>query len=556
MAKVTVFTMGHTGVVLDPNTLEPGIPLDALALAQNAIQDPKEGHGGAVRKRPGLARFNIAYAGGVILGGIPMPVAQFGGAPAAGGGAPVGTGDVNDGTSAGTGDMTGAPGGTFDGGPAATTPPGAAIFGGGSLFGGARLLVTGRLGSDATVGQEGGSGWYVSSKGLANSAIIRIPPGPPIAVYDFPPTTEFPAAWGTPSCIDNIGVTGLYYASAYGDQVAGVEAKTIGTGPVGNPIRNTNGATDRLVATIPLATRPQARTDYPASPTTGVVRSAITFLHYGIDGFIYVGVKDKYNGQATAGSAGRAFRLDPLSGALTQWNISSGSGFSFDAQDYVPIAGNYFNGMLFVGVFFNSANDANLELVATNGVDTAHEGSYTSAGAGTGKMAPMSFCQYNGRLFMGMGEWKTTPGHSTLWSRRPGAFSDDTGLAWEVVTTPSGGAPANGNYWTSLVTFGDALYGFYFNPGGASKVYKVVANAPGDPLSTSFTVSTVLASANATPHYLFVDDGVLYAIGASDTAANSAFTTIDGTTWVEKTSNLPAGVTASRIRPHFFGVNQ
>lgn len=557
--RIKNYTLGTAGVILDPHHLFPDIPAEGLTLAQNVIQDPKQGFAGAIRKRPGLARFNSAFAGGVILGGIPMPVAGFGGAPASGGGAIVGTGDSSDGSSTGTGDMTGSPGGTFDGGPVVTTPPGGSAFGGGSggigtIFGGARLFVTGRLGSDATVGQEGGSGWYVSSKGLADSALVRIPPGPPIAVYDFPPTAEFPGAWGTPYAVDTIGLSGLYYASAYGDQVAGVEAKTIGSGPVGNPIRNTDGANDRLVATIPVSSNPKARTDYPG--VAGVIRSAITFMHQGIDGFIYVGIKDKYNGQATAGSNGRVFRMDATSGALVQWNIDNHDVSIFNGTNYVPYAANYFNGVLFVGSFFNTIDDANLGVYATNGTDTSDEGTYGSAGAGTGKAAAMSFCQYNGRLFMGTGEWKTTPGHSILWSRRPGAFTDMTGNAWTAVTTPSGGAAANGNYWPSMVVFNDALYAFYFNPGGATKVYKVVANDPGDPLSTSFTVTTALASANSVPHYLFVDDGVLYAIGASDTTATSAFVTTDGTTWTEKTGNLPAGGTASRIRPHFFGVNQ
>lgn len=555
--RIKNYGLGTEGVILDPHHLLPGVPPQGLSLAKNAVQDPKEGFGGSVRKRPGLARFTIANAGGVILGGIPMPVAGFGGAPAAGGGAPIGTGDVDDGTSVGTGDMTGAPGGTFDGGPAATTPPGAAIFGGGSLFGGARLFVVGRLGSDATVGQEGGSGWFVSSKGLANSATVRIPPGPPIAVYDFPPTVEFPSMWGTPACVDEIGLSGLYYASAYGDQVAGIEAKSIGTGPIGNPIRNTNGATDRLVATIPVSTNPKARTDYPTSPTAGVIRSAITFMHQGIDGFIYVGIKDKYTGQATSGSTGRVFRMDATTGALIEWNIDNGGAIAFNGTDYVPIAANYFNGVLFVGSFFNTQNDANLGVYATNGTDISDEGTYVSAGAGTGKAAAVSFCQYNGRLFMGTAEWKTTPGHSILWSRRPGAFNDLSGNAWTAAQTPAGGAAANGNYWASMVVFNDALYAMYYNPGGTARVYKVVANDPGDPLSTSFTITTPITSMNLIPHYLFVDDGVLYAIGSNGGASSSsAFVTVDGTTWTEKTSNLPAGATSSAMRPIFFGVAQ
>lgn len=256
VGKVTVLTMGHTGVVLDPHTLEPGLPLDALAQAQNAIQDPKEGHGGAVRKRPGLARFNIAYAGGVILGGIPMPVAGFGGAPSAGGGAPIGTGDVDDGTSIGTGDMTGAPGGTFDGGNAISYPPGASQFNGGTqIFGGRRLFVVGRLGSDATVSQEGGSGWYVSSKGLVDVGTARTTPGPPITPYSFPAVTPFVDAWGSPYCVKDNAPAGLYYGGAYGNQLLGIAVnRTIGTGPNGLSIRRTDGTSDNLVTTIGVNT--------------------------------------------------------------------------------------------------------------------------------------------------------------------------------------------------------------------------------------------------------------------------------------------------------------
>ncbi len=571
MAPIKIFTLGNTGVVIDQQTLNPAIPDDALKLAQNTTHDPRKGRSSAITKRPGLARFNIVSAGGVILGGIPMPVASFGGAPASGGGAIVGTGDEDNGSSIGTGDMTGAPGATFDGGTAATTPPGGSIFGGGSggvgtIFGGARLFVIGRLGSDATVGQEGGSGWYVSSKSLNDSALLRIPPGPPIAVYGFPPTLEFPSMWGAgPSCVDTIGGSGLYYASAYGDQVAGVEARTIPNAfaAIGCPIRNANGATDRLVATIPLASRDQARVDFDGTPPyTGVRRSAITFMHQGIDGFIYVGVKDKYTGQNTTfptaitASTGRVFRMAATTGALVEWNIDNAGALIFNPINYVPIAANYFNGVLFLGVFFNTADDANIGVTALNGTVTSDEGTYSSAGAGTGKQAAVSFCQYNGRLFMGTAEWKTTPGHSILWSRRPGAFTDMTGNAWTAVMTPTGGAPANGNYWSSMVVFQDALYAFYFNPGGASKVYKIVADNPGDPLSTSFTVTTSLASANGVPHYLFVDDGILYAIGSNGGASSSsAFVTPDGTTWTEKTGNLPATFNSS-IRPIFFGVNQ
>lgn len=549
--KLTVSSLGRSGVILDLNPLEPTLPSDALARAQNATHDPQSGHAGGLRKRPGFERFNMEFAGGVILGGIPMPVAETGGAPAAGGGAIIGTGDAT-----GTGDGTGAPGGTFDGGLATTTPPGSAIFGGGSLFEGARLLVVGRFGSDDTVGQEGGSGWYVSSKGLADSASIQIPPGPPIAPYNFPPTAMFPSAWGTPSCVDNIGVTGLYYASAYGDQVAGTTDATIGNGPPGNPIRNTNGATDTLVATIPVSGAAGSST---VPPPDGDHRSAITCLHYGIDGFIYVTLKDKYTGQSTAGSFGRAFRLSPLTGALVEWSMIEDGGASNFA--HVPYCACYFDGFLYFGTFPDAIDEAS-SLRKTDGAVAISEGGFSGVGAVSQASALISsFAIYNNRLFMGIGIWQTTPTYAAVFSRRIGPDNNGTGIgAWQEVDTSfsaTGGAAQNGNYIVSMQVFGDSLYVSWNNPGTNSKIYKVVANSPGNPLDPSITVTEVLSGMNNIPHYLFVDDGVLYAIGSNGGASSSsAFVTTDGTTWTEKSANLPAGATSSSVRPIFFGVDQ
>ena len=106
MGKLSVYTLGYTGVVIDFNTLDPSVPVDALTLAQNVLSDNRAGHMGGIRKRPGLKIFNLVNAGAAILGGIPMPVAGFGGAPSSGGGG--NTGDVDDGSSVGTGSGIGA----------------------------------------------------------------------------------------------------------------------------------------------------------------------------------------------------------------------------------------------------------------------------------------------------------------------------------------------------------------------------------------------------------------------------------------------------------------
>lgn len=639
MGKISVFTMGHTGVVLDPNPLEPGLPADALVRAQNAIQDPKQGHGGAVRKRPGLARFNNAWAGGVILGGIPMPVAQFGGAPAAGGGAIVGTGDSDDGSSVGTGDMVGAPGGTFDGGPAATTSGGAPQFNDGTpVFGGARLFVVGRLGTDATVSNEGGSGWYVSIKGLANVATGRTTPGPPIAPYSYPPLPPFDDAWGRPYCIKDNVPAGLYYASAYGDQVLGTTSgavRTVGVGPMGAAVRRTDGVTDALVATVPVNSMGAAAgvdkpggksmitvaigsggagylvddeltlaggtglpavvvvatiggggvvatvtvkpgseglyTVLPTAPglltggtgggatfnsytTTVSQRSAITCLQDAVDGNIYLTVKDKFAGQPTARSLGRAFRMNPGTGSLTELRLTTAAMAAFL---HLPYCIHYFDGYMYVGTFPDAINEIAL-LYRTDGTTlvTGENGSFT---LGTGLAAMIScFSDYNGRLAMGTGCWMTTPGYARIWSRQPGESADPLVSPWTPLLTASGGAAQNGNFFVSMVEFNGALYAAWFNPATDAKIYKIVADSA-DPLSTSFTVTTAVASPTVSifPYNLFVDDNVLYAIGVNDaTNATRAYVSTDGATWTDKSASLPTLATTSRMRPVFFGVNQ
>lgn len=532
MAKLSIFTLGYTGVVIDQNPLGPDIPQNALLSAQNAGPDPRVQRAGAVRKRPGLARFNIQWAGGVILGGIPMPVAGFGGAPASGGGAFPGTGDADTGASDGTGDMTGAPGATFDGGAASTTPPGASIFGGGSLFGGARLIVVAR--STAARG-DGGLGWYVSSKGLANTANLVTTPTQ-ATVYQYPPNATFAYPYGKPGCIDTIGTTGLYYAGNTGDQIAG-------TGPP--TVYRTDGATNALLATIPKNITAAASID-GATPN-GTVRNAIVDMHYGYDGFIYICVKDKYTGQNVAGSIGRVFRMAPLTGALVEWNMGPTPGPA-EVFTHIPYTSCYFDGKLYVGTFPDAINES-AQVWATDGDSAVQETAFTGPAAHNyGFIA--SSCIYNGRLWMGLGEWATVPQFVSLVSRRPGVPLS----AWDAGFTVSTAGAANGSSFISLVVFGDSLYAGFIEVGVVGRVYKITANNPGDPLSTSFTTSIVLNGLSYAPR-LWVDDGVLYSISEGDSSAPPCHVTTDGTTWTDKSGTLP-GTAGSVARGIFFGLDQ
>lgn len=645
MPKLSIFTPGYTGVIIDHNPLDGNLPQDALLTAQNATPDPRQERAGALRKRPGLARFNIISAGGVILGGIPMPVAGFGGAPTSGGGG--NTGDSDDGSSYGTGDMTGAPGGTFgasgaQGGdaPAETTPPGASQFGGGSLFSGARLFVIGRQGSDDAFSDEGGAGWYVSSKGLADVANIQsATPGPPIGPYQYPPVTPFDSAWSTLSAVGFEG-TPLYYAAAYGSQILGIGStttRTVGSGAMGLQIRSNNGGTDALLATIFASRAKGTGIDNPGTNLatvtvssvgsgyhvgdqltvvggtgtaatlqvltltgTGVAtasvidggnysvlpgspfsttaatgtgagatftytqsvaaRAAITFFHFGTDGFIYVGVKDGYKGQPAAltASYGRVYRCNPTDGALVEWNMGqAGEGVgAYDAIagstpmlfTHVPYCGCYFDGYLYVGTFPDAINET-ASLRATDGSFSGVPASFTGTGHAYG--AHTALCVYNGRLFLGTGVWETTPSDVGVWSKTPGGAG-----TWTETFQATDGTAANGAFISSMVVFNDALYVAFFLPGQLARVYKVAANAPGDPTSTSFTVTTALTPSSYWTFSLFVDDGVLYAIGVDDIGGTmKAYVTTDGASWTDKTASLPT-TSSSRMRPIFFGLSQ
>lgn len=647
--KIKNYALGSQGVVLDPHKLLPGVSSQALTRSQNFVHDPNAGFSGALRKRQGFEKFNSLAAGGVILGGIGMPIAGTGGAT--GGGAVIGTGDPSLGasgsvTSPGTGDGTGLPGATFDGGTLFSSASGISPLLGGAtqfnstgngspIFSGKRLIVVGRLGTDATVSNEGGSGWYISTKGLADVAIKQITPGPPIAVYSYPPVSPFLNAWGNPSCIDTINNTGLYYAAAYGDQVNGIDSATLPTsGPIlGTTIRRTNGNTDDLAGSIgfnsfaagaglnsPLkgirsmsvlvggggyvngetvqvvggtgapATaqvvtttgaissftniNPGSYSTLPSSPAfvlsssgnqsatanltafTQASRNAIVAMHFGYDGFIYCCVKDKYTGQDTAGSFGRVVRFRPTTGETVEWNLST-TAPATSSFNRIPYACNYFDGRLYVGCFPNSIDDTGTQqLLSTDGTVATQDGAFGSSSNSHSFIS--CFCQYNGRLFMGTGDWQTTPSLATLWSRRPGNNFDSTGYSWSNVVIASGAVAANGNYWTSMVEFNGVLYAAWYSSTSA-KIYKIVANNVGDPLSTSFTVTTSanIGTIGGSPLNLYVDDGVMYAIGVTDaTPATNAWVTTDGATWTDKSASLPTLGTTSRVRPIFFGVSQ
>jgi len=543
--KLSVYTLGRTGVIIDQNPLEPTVPNDSLKLAQNAMHDPTMGYGGGIRKRPGLQRFNSQFAGGAILGGIPMPVAETGGAPASGGGAIVGTGDTGFGggivgDSSGTGDMTGAPGATFDGGAATTTPAGAGAFTASTLFSGARLIAVGR--NNLASSNNGGAGWYLTSKNFADLGVLTTIPQAPCEVYSYPTfVAPNPAGLqGQPSCI---GLDGrLYYAAEHGNQSTG------GTLNGTLPIYVTNGGVASLLATIPKNT-------YSNAIATGTtVRAGVMGMHTGTDGFLYLAIKDKFTGQDTAGSCGRIFRLRPTTGELVEWNTGAAGSVPVVFTS-VPYCVNYFNGYLFMGDAPHVDAGA-CQIIASNGT----EGVVDRAIVGTDSNNVTMMCQFNGRLFAGCGVSKAAgTGLAKLFSRGPGSVG--SGLDWTAQTFDASrtGSTTNGNSYASMVVY-DATTAFlsWHAPSSKSIIYKVVANNPGDETSTSFTFTSAFDSGAGTtgPLNLYLDQNVLYAIAEADGGGTIAWVSTDGgTSWTDRSAKFPTTGTAFAM-PIFFAMDQ
>jgi hypothetical protein len=554
--NIKVYELDSVGVIVDSNPIEN--PDGQFKQAQNATTDPL-GNEGSVLKRLGFKKFNSVAAGGSILGGTPMAVAGTGGAPVSGGGGF--TGD-----STGTGDGTGAPGGTTDGGSATYPPAGASTFGGsgggGGLFGGARLIVIGR---DDNTSDGSGAGWYVTSKRLQNSANKVLIPGPPGQVYNSPPTGVFGYAHGVPMAWD--AATGyLFYVGQSAGQATG--------GAV--TIRKTNGGSDSLVATLPTTGGTSGQTNPPGDTS---IRMAVVGMSLGSDGNIYLAVKLKASGQQIVGNYGAIWKLDPSTGALTQLNSTSIPAGTPAGYAGLPSCITYFNGSVFWGEHnlsganpgtSNTQKDTNAQLYAVTS-DLSY--SVIEHGFSDGEVAgfmypfpqtapasnPSMVVANNQILFTGFGVNKTVPVFAQIYSRdrsvlqTPGAFTSQI--------TATGGGAQNGNYWVSAVAFNDNLYCSFYNPGVATKIYKFVpdytnlaADGGWSGAGTWSTVYTGLGPFVAVN--LFVDDGVIYAIGGSFGGSTLALWSTDGTSWTDGSANLPTFGIGSYPIPVLAGFNQ
>lgn len=572
MGKIQVYTLGRTGVMVDPQPFDLSLPDDALRLSRNATHDPRSARMGALRKRPGFAKFILASLGGAILGGIPMPVAGTGGAPASssgGGGVPGSEGGTGaaPGTSSGAGDGTGAAGGTSSGGSAAYTPVGAALFNGGSsIFSGARLIVIGR--TDNTVaGGRLGTGWYVTSKQVANAANSLTTPGPPGTVYSYPPTTIFTTLYGQPYLFD-ANLKALYYAAAH-TQTAGTQST----------IRKTNGAVDNLFATIPWNTASNGSAYYAtgdASSTITNERQAIMWMADGPDNLIYLTVKDKASGQSSdsiATNVGRIYQLDRTTGELSiVWPYSEGV-----LYQAFPFAICRFNGITFWSTLPISSSEITVDantVVNASTIAGSQFGEFQDvliSGTQNGQFGSCFLAfpaadPTNQRLYMGFGCNQTTPVFPQVFSRdrQPAG----TASAWRAESTPlgsggvGGAGPVNGQYWVNFAEFNGKLYASYYNPGTYTAIFQFTpifntAASDGHWDGSGTWAMVYHNSGTVVPFRLFADSGVIYAFGwLAPGSSHLALQSVDGSSWNDVSGNIGQFSNQSYPLPIFAGFDQ
>lgn len=525
VGKIDVMSPGKTGVIIDVNPLEPGLPDDCLFAAQNAMHDPQMGEFGAIRKRLGQKQFNNASAVGAILGGIPMAVAGTGGAPALGGGGSTGT-------PTGTGNGTGSPGGTTEGsgiGNGSTTP-GAGAYTGSSLFSGARIVA---IGMDTNNANDG-YGWYVGSKKMQDTPIVATSPGPPGAMQN---TGYSHGNNGKPCVLSPDGW--FYYSLATSESTTG---NTV-------TIRRTNGKTDQKVGTIPYETNPNDQ-------------CVVASMAWG-DNTLYVGVRDSiYNATAY----GRVVLFDHVSFARTILPVIAATPFAmtWDAVRHrLYFACNKIYTTLAAGAGEIGVWGPPYGLLSSGG-DAVTLGAYNE---------PFCMCMLSYANVLYFGTVSDSAGAHGNLLYGVGLTSDGslTGTSQTTLTGIAGGdlttyvAETIGAYSGvfDLVYFKGKAYISWFNYGTRSAILSAdqttvndTTGVPGFSNITSRWTGTV--AAKRVPLHLFVDDGILYAIGSTGLGGFDLFLwSEDGVTWTDATATMNINPPSTSFPiPLLFGMNQ
>jgi hypothetical protein len=552
--SVSVYTLGMGGVDVDT---DPVLMKDEqVRQAQNAEHRAVAGRKGAVGNRDGYARFITNPLDGAILGGIEMPVADTGGAPASGGGGN-NTGDALPGV---TGDNLG-PGLTVDpsvnaGG---SNPPGPGLGQDNLLFGGARLLLIGL--EDTSVGTtRNGHGWFVTSKKGADNALISItgtngavigPPGHPTDIIR-PGGTDYV----------NHGQNPYTYANGklvYGHSFVQVSTTSDVTRTHAN-LYVYDGINDSLVATFPHNELLPGE-NYRTSVVNVIVK-------YGDGNTVFVSLADSIPiAGGFTGYHGRIFKVTGLDTGVyvvtEQFNTAYAGNTVFTAGDkntnsYVPYSMEFFGGFLWVGMWrghFTLDQDQDPFVFKLN-VETdpplvsLYE--FAIADHTSTKISDASVMKrFNGSLYVGTRTaYNKSGGTTAAFAQLYRLDPDTTFTAVYDLDTAFTGAAVLGNLVSSMAVFGTNLYFAVWNAtaGDGAQIIKYDG--------TTFTSVLTLTNANS-PLNLGIDDGVLYAFGRKAAGTNALYWTENGTSWTDVGSVMTVGGGAVNTPMNFlYGLDQ
>lgn len=284
------------------------------------------------------------------------------------------------------------------------------------------------------------------------------------------------------------------------------------------PIRVWNGTSDYQLAVVPR-------------DGSGNIPKCVTTIVNG-DGAIYFGTWD--TGTSSANVSGRIMELDPNSGQMTNvGNVNSLTG-------YIPWSLWFHNGELWAGLHRSDTTAGRIYRIKPNEQSTwTLDRDLTTDSVGGCTLINA----FQGKMYFG----------STAASGTFAKFGNrDTAGTYSLIYTGTGGTAQDHNGFNAACVFGDNLYFSYWNP-DATPV-SLIKKYDGTTVTTAFTVTSV---ANVPIIGMFVHDGVLYALGSKvsgTTWTSVLLTTTDGTTWDDRTGDLPLGDFTTRGLANAFAV--
>lgn len=285
------------------------------------------------------------------------------------------------------------------------------------------------------------------------------------------------------------------------------------------PIRVWNGTSDYQLCQVP-------------KDGSGNTPKCITTIANG-DGSVYLGTWD--TGTTSSNVIGRILKLDPNSGQLTNvGNVNALTG-------YIPWALKFHNGELWAGMHRSDTSAGRIYRIKPEEQTTWTQDRDLSSDS----VGPCTVIEaYNGKMYFGT-------------AAAAGTFAKfgvrDTSGAYSLIETASSGTARAYNGYYAATVFADDLYFSYWNPDTTE--VSLIKKYDGTSVTTAYTVTAV---ADVPIISLFVHDGVLYALGVRRSGGaytSVVLTTPDGTTWTNRTGDLPTtGFTSTGVTNAFASI--